>query len=215
MRAGKIRYLGASNFSGWHLMKALVDRRARGHASASSASRSTIRCRRARPSTSSSPSPSTRVSASWSGARSPAASSPASTAATGSGPEGSRHLNQWNEPPIYDEAKLWDIVDVLVDIGEGRGIPPAQVALAWLLGRPAVTSLVVGARTEEQLAANLGCIEVALTADERSRLDVVSAPTLIYPYWHQAWTAHDRLSAADLTLLAPYIAARAGGASPK
>jgi aryl-alcohol dehydrogenase-like predicted oxidoreductase len=106
---------------------------------------------------------------------------------------------------VRDEEQLWDIVDALVEIGEGHGVSAAQVALAWLMGRPGVTSLIVGARTEEQLADNLAAAELALTADERKRLDAVSAPPLLYPYWHQAKTATDRLSPADLTLLGPHI----------
>ena len=79
---------------------------------------------------------STRASASSSGARSPAGCCRASTAAAQDAPEGSRHLTDWNEPPVRDEEQLYDIVDVLVEIAEARGVSPAQVALAWLLGRP-------------------------------------------------------------------------------
>ena len=71
-------------------------------------------------------------------------------------PPGSRHASDWDEPPIYDEDKLYDTIEVLVEVAEGRGVSPAQVALAWLLGRPGVTSVIVGARTDEQLADNLG-----------------------------------------------------------
>ena len=67
-------------------------------------------------------------------------------------PEGSRQATDWDEPPVYDEDKLWDTVDALMEVAEEHGVSAAQVALAWLLRRPAVTSLVVGARTEEQLA---------------------------------------------------------------
>ena len=84
-------------------------------------------------------------------------------------------------------------------------MPAAQVALAWLLGRPGVCSLVIGARTEQQLAGNLGAVELELSPAERGRLDRVSAPPLLYPYWHQARTASDRLSPADLALLGPHI----------
>ena len=120
-------------------------------------------------------------------------------------PGGSRQLTDWDEPPVYDRGKLYDIVDVLVGIGEQRGVPAAQVALAYTLGKPAVTSLVIGARTSEQLADNLAAADLTLTADERAQLDKASAPPLIYPYWHQAKTARDRLSPADLTLLGPYL----------
>jgi aryl-alcohol dehydrogenase-like predicted oxidoreductase len=108
---------------------------------------------------------------------------------------------------VRDLEKLHDIVEVLVEIAEARGVSAAQVALAWLIGRPGVASAVIGARTEEQLADNLKAAELSLTADERSRLDEVSLPPLLYPYWHQANTASDRLSAADLVLIAPHLKA--------
>ena len=121
------------------------------------------------------------------------------------GPAGSRHLTDWNEPPVRDEDRLYDVVDALVEIGEARGVSAAQVALAWLLGRPGVTSLVVGARTDEQLADNLAAADLALSSDERGRLDTLSAPPLLYPFWHQAATASDRLGPADLALLGPHV----------
>jgi aryl-alcohol dehydrogenase-like predicted oxidoreductase len=120
-------------------------------------------------------------------------------------PEGSRHLTDWGEPPIYDQEGLYDIIEVVVKIAEQRGVSAAQVALAYLLAKPAVTSLVIGARTDEQLADNLAAADLTLTDDERSQLDAASAPPLLYPYWHQAKTARDRLSPADLTLLAPHL----------
>jgi aryl-alcohol dehydrogenase-like predicted oxidoreductase len=120
-------------------------------------------------------------------------------------PAGSRQLTEWNEPPVHDRERLYDTVEVLVEIGAARGVSAAQVALAYLLGRPAVTSLVIGARTSEQLADNLAAAELTLSAEERARLDAASAPPLLYPYWHQAKTASDRLSPADLTLLGPHL----------
>ena len=120
-------------------------------------------------------------------------------------PAGSRQLTDWGEPPVYDQESLYDIIEVLVGIGAGHGVSAAQVALAYTLGKPAVTSLVIGARTSEQLADNLAAASLTLTDAERAQLDKVSAPPLIYPYWHQARTASDRLSPADLTLLGPHI----------
>ncbi len=116
-------------------------------------------------------------------------------------PEVGRHLHDWDEPPIRDQEQLYDIVEVLVDVAEAHDASPAQVALAWLLGRPGVTSLVIGARNEEQLTANLAAADLELSDDERARLDEASAPPLIYPHWHQLKTASDRLGAADLALL--------------
>jgi aryl-alcohol dehydrogenase-like predicted oxidoreductase len=120
-------------------------------------------------------------------------------------PAGSRQLTDWGEPPVYDPDGLYDTIEVLVKIAEQRGVSAAQVALAYTLGKPAVTSVIVGARTDEQLADNLAAASVVLSDDERAQLDKVSAPPLIYPYWHQAKTARDRLSPADLTLLAPHL----------
>ena len=114
-------------------------------------------------------------------------------------------MSGWDEPPVRDPDKLYDIIDALVEIADNHGVSAAQVALAWLLGRPGVASLVVGARTEEQLADNLAAAELRLSEEERGRLDEASAPPLLYPYWHQAKTASDRLSPADLTLLGPHL----------
>jgi aryl-alcohol dehydrogenase-like predicted oxidoreductase len=121
-------------------------------------------------------------------------------------PEGSRHLTDWDEPPVYDEDKLYDTIDVLVEIADGHGVSAAQVALAWLLTRPTVSSIIVGARTDEQLADNLKAADLQLTGEEIARLEEVSRPTLVYPYWHQRKTAAARLSPADLALLAPFLA---------
>ncbi len=119
-------------------------------------------------------------------------------------PEGSRHASEWDEPPVYDEGKLYDTIEVLVEIAEGHDVSPAQVALSWLLTRPAVTTVIIGARTDEQLADNLAAAELELSAEEIGRLEEVSRPPLLYPYWHQRKTAADRLSPADLSLIGPY-----------
>ncbi|NHC43894.1 aldo/keto reductase [Motilibacter aurantiacus] len=120
-------------------------------------------------------------------------------------PEGSRQLQDWGEPPVHDEDKLYDTIEVLVAIAEERGVPAAQVALAWTLAKPGVTSLVIGARTTDQLRQNLAAAQLRLEGAEIARLDQVSALPLLYPYWHQAATAADRLSAADLTLLGRHL----------
>jgi aryl-alcohol dehydrogenase-like predicted oxidoreductase len=121
------------------------------------------------------------------------------------GPEGSRHFGGWDEPPVYDEDKLYDTIDVLVEIADGHSVSAAQVALAWLLARPTISSVIIGARTDEQLADNLKAAELQLSADDVAKLEAVSRPPLLYPYWHQRKTASARLGAADLTLLEPYL----------
>lgn len=120
-------------------------------------------------------------------------------------PAGTRHLANWGEPPIGDWEALFAIVEVLVEIAGSRGLSAAQIALAWLLTRPAVTSVVIGARNSEQLQDNLHAANLILNEEELQRLETVSQPPLLYPYWHQAQTAPDRLSAADRLLLAPHL----------
>jgi aryl-alcohol dehydrogenase-like predicted oxidoreductase len=87
-------------------------------------------------------------------------------------------------PPVDDDY-LYGVVDVLEEIaGEtGRTIP--QVALNWLLGRPTVANVVMGARNEAQLRANLGAVGWTLDADQVRRLDAASHRAPTYPYWHQ------------------------------
>jgi aryl-alcohol dehydrogenase-like predicted oxidoreductase len=204
VQAGKVRYVGASNYAGWQLMKALgtadrlglprfVSQQIYYSLQARDAEYELI--------------PAAVDQGLGVLVWSPLAGGLLSGKyrRDGQAPAGSRQLTDWNEPPVYDREKLYDTVEVLVGIGEARGVSAAQVALAWLLGRPAVTSLIVGARTGEQLADNLAAADLVLTAEERERLDRVSAPTLLYPYWHQAKTARDRLSPADLTLLGPHL----------
>ncbi|MBT0771509.1 aldo/keto reductase [Kineosporia sp. J2-2] len=204
VRTGKVRYVGASNHSGWQLMKALATADARGYQRyVSQQIHYTLQAREAEDELV----PLTLDQELGVLVWSPLAGGLLSGKyrRDAAAPEGSRHLTDWNEPPVHDEARLYDIVDVLVEIGEAHRVSAAQVALAWLLGRPGVTSLVIGARTEEQLTDNLAAAGLVLTDDERSRLDAVSLTPLRYPHWHQAATASDRLSPADLSLLAPHL----------
>jgi len=120
-------------------------------------------------------------------------------------PEGTRRFQGWDEPPIHDEDRLYDTIEVLVEVASARGVSPAAVALAWLLHRPAVTSVIVGARTDEQLADNLTAADLVLSAEECRRLEEVSRLPLGYPHWHQRNTSTDRLSRADLAHLQPYL----------
>jgi aryl-alcohol dehydrogenase-like predicted oxidoreductase len=85
----------------------------------------------------------------------------------------------------YDEELLFRVIDVLDEIARSRGKLVPQVALNWLLRKPTVASIVIGARTEEQLQQNLGAIGWSLTADEVAHLDAASAPRVPYPNWHQ------------------------------
>jgi aryl-alcohol dehydrogenase-like predicted oxidoreductase len=102
---------------------------------------------------------------------------------------------------VYDEDKLYGIIEELVAVGADLGVSAARVALAYIMAKPAVTSLIVGARTEEQLADNLAAADLELPAAAVERLDEVSAHPLPYPLWHQARNARERFGPADSTLL--------------
>jgi aryl-alcohol dehydrogenase-like predicted oxidoreductase len=204
VRSGKVRYVGCSNYTGWQLLKALgVSDRHGFQRFVSQQIHYSLQAREAEYEL---------VPASIDQGLGILVWSPlAGGLLSGKyrrgreGPAGSRHLSGWDEPPVRDADALHDTVDALVEIGEAHGVSAARVAIAWLLGRPAVTSVVVGARTDEQLADNLAAAELELSDEELARLDAVSAPPLLYPYWHQAKTASDRLGAADLSLLAPHL----------
>ena len=87
-------------------------------------------------------------------------------------------------PPVADEF-LFSIVDVLDAVAKETGKSVAQVALNWLLSRPTVCNLILGARTEEQLKQNLGAVGWKLSTDQIKRLDTASEKIPVYPYWHQ------------------------------
>jgi aryl-alcohol dehydrogenase-like predicted oxidoreductase len=204
VRAGKVRYVGVSNFAGWQLMKTLgASERAGLPRPVSEQIYYSLQGRDAEYELIPAAVDQGLGVLVWSPLAGGLLSGKYRRDRTA--PAGSRQLTDWDEPPVYDQDKLYDTVDVLVSIGEARGVSAAQVALAWLLGRPAVSTVVIGARTSEQLADNLAAADLVLDADERRRLDEASAPPLLYPYWHQAKTARDRLSPADLTLLGPYL----------
>ncbi len=94
-------------------------------------------------------------------------------------------------PPVETE-HLYRVVDVLEEVAKEAGKTVAQVALNWLLGRPTVATLIIGARNEEQLKQNLGAVGWKLSAEQAARLDKVSDVATVYPYWHQRQTMGER-----------------------
>ena len=104
-------------------------------------------------------------------------------------PTGSTRLGENPERGVeaYDRRvrleRTWNVIDAVHSIATGRGVPMAQVALAWLADRPAVASVILGARTVAQLEENLGAVGLHLTADETRTLDEASDPWAAdYPY---------------------------------
>lgn len=87
-------------------------------------------------------------------------------------------------PPIEDEY-LFNVVDVLKEIAKETGKTIPQISINWLLQRPTVANVIIGARNESQLIDNLGSVGWNLSSEQVARLDKVSQKTLAYPYWHQ------------------------------
>jgi aryl-alcohol dehydrogenase-like predicted oxidoreductase len=95
-------------------------------------------------------------------------------------------------PPV-DQGMGRRIVEVLIDVADSLQVLPAQVALAWVLAKRAVASVIVGARTPEQLALNLDARKIQLSAEHMALLDKVSERRLPYPHWMQAFHDKDRV----------------------
>lgn len=105
-------------------------------------------------------------------------------------PEDARRLS-FDFPPINKE-KAFDIIDVMEPIAKSKNVSVAQIALAWLLHQPAVTSVIIGAKNTEQLTQNLNAVDVQLTEDELKQLDEVSKLTKEYPAWMLERQGNDR-----------------------
>jgi aryl-alcohol dehydrogenase-like predicted oxidoreductase len=184
VRVGKIRYIGCSNFSGWHLMKSLAasDRYGWSRYVAHQAYYSLI-------------------GRDYEWELMPLALDQGVGAVVWSPlgwgrltgkirrghplPKVSRlHETAANGPPVDDES-LYRVVDALEAVAGETGKSVPQVALNWLLQRPSVATVIIGARDETQLRDNLGAVGWNLTAEQVAKLDAASAVTPAYPYWHQ------------------------------
>jgi aryl-alcohol dehydrogenase-like predicted oxidoreductase len=100
-------------------------------------------------------------------------------------PETSRLHKAAAEGPQVDDEYLYDVVDALDAVAKETGRSVPQVALNWLLQRPTISSVIIGARNEEQLKQNLAAADFKLTAGQVAKLDMASDRPAIYPYWHQ------------------------------
>jgi aryl-alcohol dehydrogenase-like predicted oxidoreductase len=186
VQSGKVRYIACSNFSGWHLMKSLSvsDRHAWtryvGHqAHYSLVAREyewelmPLALDQKVGTLVWSPLSAGRLSGKFRRDQAP--------------PEKSRiTLGAGEGPPIPDDW-FYNLIDVIDEVAAETEKTVAQVALNWLLQRPTISTVVVGARNETQLVENLGAAGWALTTDQMTRLDQASERDPIYPYWHQRY----------------------------
>jgi aryl-alcohol dehydrogenase-like predicted oxidoreductase len=186
VRRGMIRYVGCSNFSGWHLMKSLAvaDRYGLSRYVAHQAYYSLI-----------------GRELEWElmplaldqGVGTVVWSPLGWGRLTGKirrgqpAPETGRMQSkrQQEAAPPVEEEYLYRVVDALDDVAAETGKTVPQVALNWLLQRPSVSTVVIGARNEQQLTQNLGAVGWSLTPEQVAKLDAASDVTPIYPYWHQ------------------------------
>ncbi len=184
IRAGKIRYIGCSNFSGWHLMKALA-----------------VAERCGLPRYVANQTYYSLIGRDYEWELMPLGLDQGVGAVVWSPlgwgrltgkirrgkplPEVSRlHKTAESGPPVSDEY-VFNVVDALDAVAEETGKTVPQVALNWLLQRPTVSTVIIGARNEQQLRDNLGAVGWNLTKDQVAKLDAASAITPVYPYWHQ------------------------------
>ncbi|MBN9062742.1 MAG: aldo/keto reductase [Rhizobiales bacterium 65-9] len=191
VRAGKVRYVGVSNFSGWHLMKSLAVAERRGWSRY--VAHQVYYSLMAR-------------EYEWElmplgldqnvGALvwSPLSGGQLTgkIARDRLAPADSRFGQQGSHGPEFPRDQLYDIVDALEEIARDVGRSVSQVALNWVMHRPTVSSVIIGARNEEQLKDNLRAAEFRLTPEQVRRLDEASARPAAYPYWHQRRTSPDR-----------------------
>lgn len=108
----------------------------------------------------------------------------------GKGPDGSRRTN-FDFPPVNKD-KAQDIIGVMREIAGNHGVSVAQIALSWVLHQPGISTIIIGARTQEQLAQNLVVSEIALSADELVALDKISQLAPEYPHWMLGMQSMDR-----------------------
>jgi aryl-alcohol dehydrogenase-like predicted oxidoreductase len=187
VRVGKIRYIGCSNFSGWHLMKSLAasDRYGWPRYVAHQAYYSL-------------------VGREYEWELMPLGLDQKVGAVVWSPlgwgrltgklrrgqpkPANSRILDKTNVDagPQVDDEHLYKVVDAIDEIAKDTGKTVPQIALNWLLQRPTVATVIVGARNEDQLKQNLGAIGWNLTQEQVAKLDAASDLPKTYPYWHQA-----------------------------
>jgi len=203
VKQGKVRYVGCSNYSAWHLMKAL--------AIADASHRQRFVSQQIHYTLHSREAEYELIPLGLDQGVSLLIWSPlAGGWLTGkytrnSKPDDGRQVRGFREPPIDDWDHLWNIVDVVNAVAARHGVSGAQVSLAWLLQRPLVASVIIGGRNITQFEDNLKAVDLKLTPEDIADLDKVSQPRLIYPYWHQSFTATKRLGDADLSLHRPFI----------
>jgi aryl-alcohol dehydrogenase-like predicted oxidoreductase len=184
VQSGKVRYIACSNFSGWHLMKSLAVSEKYGLARYMAHQVHYSLLRREYEWELMPLALDQKVGAIVWGPLSQGRLS-GKFRRSQPVPAGSRMAQGAGEGPEIPEERLYSLVDQLDTISAETGKTVAQVSLNWLLQRPTVASVIIGARDEAQLQENLGAVDWNLSAEQVARLDAASETDTIYPYWHQ------------------------------
>lgn len=190
VRSGRVRHIGACNFPGWMMSDAMAasDRRGFSRFESNQVYYSLVGRDAEREIVPQALAHGTSLLA-WS----PLAGGYLSGKYRAGANEGRRVV--FDYPPV-DSGRGERVLSALEAVAGGRDATMAQVALAWLMARPGVASVIVGARTDEQLAANIAAASLGLSPEETQRLDEASAPTPEYPHWQIARMNNDRFPGA-------------------
>ena len=190
IRAGKVRYIGCSNYAGWQLMKAAATSERLGIAHyISQQINYSLMAREAEHELVPVGLDQKIGIMVWSPLQGGLLSGKFRRGAAK--PSESR-LNTLDAPGNIDQDRLYNVVDILSEIADARGVSIAQVALSWVTRKPGVDTVIVGARNEPQLVDNLAAANWKLSDEEVERLDLVSAIPLPYPHWHRQKFAIER-----------------------
>ncbi len=182
VRAGKVRQIGCSNFAGWQLMKALA---VSAHLDCSSFVTQQIYYSAAGRDAELDLMPLARDQNLGVLVWGPLAGGLLSGKFRRGDPLDQGRMAVPGTRDLFDPTTAFGVLDVAREIAEARGVSVAQVSINWLLAKPGVTSVILGARTEDQLLDNLGAASFRLGADEVARLDAAGPGRVPYPHWHQ------------------------------
>ncbi|MFN7994675.1 MAG: aldo/keto reductase [Bryobacteraceae bacterium] len=190
IHAGKIRYAGCSNYSGWQLMKSLaVSDRLGINRYITQQINYSLLARDAELELVPAGLDQRVGIMAWSPLQAGLLSG---KFRRGQGKPAESRLNSMDRPGTIDDERLYRVTDALSEIATQRGVSSSQIALNWVMRKPCVDTVIIGARNEHQLRDNLAAATWTLSDAEVERLDEASALPLPYPYWHQRKFASDR-----------------------
>lgn len=119
-------------------------------------------------------------------------------------PPGTRQGEGWAQPWVHDKERLYEVIDALKEVAEGRNATVPQIALAWTKDRPNVGPLAIAARNEAQLRDNIASYQIILTQAEHDIIESAARPAPLYPLWHRTMTGFEKGSPSEMACLETY-----------